>query len=99
MAQSPHIGGYIGLDMESIPTVENSVFNVWVENNSFACFNNARSALCSLLKGAGIRDVHVPAYTCDVVGAIADGKNIKAHYYNVDEKLDADLNFAKNLDS
>ena len=94
-----HIGGYMGLDIASIPPCENSILSVWTNTKKMICAHNARSAMNILIKNRKIKRVFIPAYTCDVLNAITKDCPVDIEYYSVGMRLDPDLHFITSLDS
>lgn len=79
--EAPHIGGYLGLEIDGIPVAPGSVWELWTNGAEAACFRNGRSALAWLLRALDCSRVWLPGYTCGVVTAGVRGAGAQVLYY------------------
>jgi glycosyltransferase involved in cell wall biosynthesis len=88
IAQTPiAIGGSLGLDLDLLPEVADSVWNAWTKGREYAAFGNARAALVAYCHDRGIQRIWLPGYLPPAIAGCLRGVQLTPLWYAVDAAL------------
>lgn len=87
----------MGLDMEGIPPLRISLWDLWTEGQNTLCFRNARSAFAHFLRSRALDCVYLPAYTCPTMQEAVLAAGARCCFYSCGPRLEPDFDFLHSL--
>ena len=94
-AMPPHIsvGDVFELDLETVPTSRQSVWQYWTQGMEYACFANLRAALCAYLWHHGITHLWIPSFSPPLLLEVLNATQTKHSIYPMRNDLSCSTDF------
>ncbi len=91
------IGSFFELDIQSIPSIEDSVFTSWVQDEEYAAFSNNIQALMAFLWHHGCKDIWLPSYFPYFNQNLIKPLRLMPKFYAVDREFNVDPSFLNEV--